>query len=84
MQAQLQTTFLKALGDPLTVPDVREIVISNLLLLVGSLTRVDPIVKELNSLLDSQKIDNESKADVAVALALVIRIKGKAIQSAMS
>lgn len=59
MQAQLQTTFLKAFGDPQSSLAVRKVVIECLLLLVNTTTRVDPIVKELTSLLDSDKIDGE-------------------------
>jgi len=60
MQAQLQTTFLKAFGDSQSSLQVRKVVIECLLLLVEGTPRVDPIVKELVSLLDSEnKIDGE-------------------------
>jgi len=84
MTAQLQTTFLKALGDPLSNDTVRTVVVENLLLLIEGLPRVDPIVKELNALVDSQKIDNDQKANVSMALALVIRLKGEKITGSMS
>lgn len=80
MQAQLQTTFLKAFGDPQSSLQVRKIVIECLLLLVSTTPRVDPIVKELISLLDSDKIDGEQKMEVSEMLALIIRTKGKSIQ----
>lgn len=59
MQAQLQTTFLKAFGDSQSSLQVRKIVIECLLLLVKDTPRVDPIVKELTSLIDSDKINGE-------------------------
>jgi hypothetical protein len=58
-------------------------VIECLLLLVKDTPRVDPIVKELVSLLDSEKIDGEQKMEVSEMLALIIRTKGKSIQQAM-
>jgi len=59
MQPQLQTTFLKALGDSQTTRPLQKVIIENLLLLAKSLLRVDPIVKELGQLIDSVKIDGE-------------------------
>jgi len=56
----------------------------NLLLLVAQLPRIDPIVKDLASLLEGQKIDGDQKATVSECLALIIRFKGKAISSAIS
>jgi len=58
---------------------VRKVVIECLLLLVNTTTRVDPIVKELTSLVDSDKIDGEQKMEVSEMLALVIRNKGSKI-----
>lgn len=83
MQAQLQTTFLKAFGDSQSSLQVRKIVIECLLLLVKDTPRVDPIVKELTSLIDSDKINGEQKMEVSEMLALIIRTKGKSIQQAM-
>lgn len=51
MAAQLQTTFLKALGDSLTSVHVQRVVIENLILLVKGQPRVDPIIKELVNLI---------------------------------
>lgn len=84
MAAQLQTTFLKALGDNTTTPHAQNVVIENLILLVKGLPRVDPIVKELVSLLDGPKIDGQQKELVSECLALLIRAKGKSITSTMS
>ena len=56
----------------------------NLILLVQSLPRIDPIVKDLNALIDGTKIDGEQKETVSEALALIIRMKGKAISSTIS
>lgn len=56
----------------------------NLLLLVKMTPKADPIVKELTSQLDLDKIDGEQKMDVSQALALILREKGKAIQEAIS
>ena len=57
MAAQLQTTFLKALGDSSMNEHVLRVILENLILLVKGLTRVDPIIKELISLLDGNKIE---------------------------
>lgn len=57
MQPQLQTTFLKALGDNLTSKPLQKVIIENLILLAKGLLRVDPIVKELGQLIESTKID---------------------------
>lgn len=57
MQTQLQTTFLKAFGDTMSTAQVRKCVMENLILLVKDVPRVDPIVKELTSLLEGSKID---------------------------
>lgn len=54
-------------------------VIENLLLLVKITPKVDPIVKELVSLLEGDKLDKESKIEVAEALAIIIKIHGKSI-----
>lgn len=59
MVPQLQTTFLKAFGDASSNESVRQIVVENLLLLIQMTPKADPIVKELNSLLDGDKIDGE-------------------------
>lgn len=83
MQPQLQTTFLKALGDSQTTKPLQKVIIENLLLLAKSLLRVDPIVKELGQLIDSNKIDGEQKESVSEALALFIRAKGKTITAPM-
>ena len=83
MAAQLQTTFLKALGDSSMNEHVLRVILENLILLVKGLTRVDPIIKQLISLLDGNKIEGRQKQLAAEALALIIRAKGKAITSAM-
>ena len=59
MVPQLQTTFLKAFGDASSNEAVRQIVVENLLLLIQMTPKADPIVKELTSLLDGDKIDGE-------------------------
>lgn len=46
--------------------------------------KIDPIVKELTSMLDGDKIDNNSKIEVSEILAIIIRLSGKTIQQAMS
>jgi len=46
--------------------------------------KADPIVKELTSQLDGDKIDGEQKVQVSLALALIIREKGKAIAETIS
>jgi len=84
MVAQLQTTFLKAFGDPQSNETVRQVVVENLLLLIKMTPKADPIVKELTSQLDGDKSDGEQKVAVSQALALIIREKGKALQEAIS
>jgi hypothetical protein len=84
MVAQLQTTFLKAFGDPQSNEEVREVVVENLLLLVAMTPKADPIVKDLAAQLEGDKIDGEQKVAVSHALALIIREKGKSLQEAVS
>jgi len=84
MAAQLQTTFLKALGDNQTNVHTQKVVMENMLLLIKGLPRIDPIVKELYALIDGAKIDGQQKEIVSECLALVIKLKGKQITSAMS
>lgn len=55
----MQTTYTKALGDPQSTLATRRVVMDNLLLLVQSLPRIDPIVKDLNALIDGSKIDGD-------------------------
>jgi hypothetical protein len=82
MVAQLQTTFLKSFGDVLSTDTVRQVVVENLLLLIKLTPKIDPIVKDLTTQLDGDKTDGEQKVQVSLALALVIREKGKAISEA--
>jgi len=60
------------------------VVVENLLLLIKMAPKADPIVKELTTQLDGDKIDGEQKAQVSQALAFILREKGKAIQEAIS
>lgn len=83
-QVNMQTTYTKAIGDPSSVLNSRRVLIENLLLLIQNLPRIDPIVKDLNALVDGTKIDNDQKASVSECLALIIRVKGKSISSAIS
>lgn len=46
--------------------------------------KADPIVKDLTSQIDGDKVDGEQKVEVSQALALILREKGKAIQEAIS
>jgi len=62
----------------------RRVVMDNLVLLVQSLPRIDPIVKDLNAIIDGNKLDGDQKTSVSECLALIIRVKGKAISSAIS
>ena len=48
---------MKALGDSSMNEHVLRVILENLILLVKGLTRVDPIIKELISLLDGNKIE---------------------------
>ena len=63
---------------------MRSVVIENLLLLIKMTPKADPIVKDLTSQIDGDKVDGEQKVQVSQALALILREKGKAIQEAIS
>jgi len=65
MVPQLQTTFLKAFGDPQSNESVRQLVVENLLLLLEMTPKADPIVKDLTAQLDGDKIDGEQKGAVS-------------------
>lgn len=54
------------------------------MLLAGMTPKADPIVKELTSQLDGDKIDGEQKIQVSQALAYILREKGKNIPEAIS
>lgn len=56
---------------------MRKLVIENLIILIKGMPRMDPIMKELNSLIDGSKIDGEQKIEVSECLALIMRAKGK-------
>jgi hypothetical protein len=84
MVAPLQPTLLKAFGDAQSTEPVREVVIENLLLLIKMTPKADPIVKDLTSQIDGDKVDGEQKIQVSQALAFILREKGKAIQEAIS
>ena len=60
------------------------VVVENLLLLIKMAPKADPIVKDLTTQLDGDKIDGEQKIQVSQALAFILREKGKAIQEAIS
>lgn len=79
MVPQLQTTFVKAFNDSTATVQVRKLVIENLLLLVKIAPRVDPIVKELSTLLEGDKLDNESKGEVAEVIVHIAKSNGKQI-----
>jgi hypothetical protein len=80
MVPQLQTTFLKAFNDVQGATyDVRKLVVENLLLLVKITPKSDPIVKELASLLEGEKLEKEARVEVAEVLALIIKQDGKKI-----
>jgi hypothetical protein len=55
----MQTTYTKAIGDPQSILHSRQIILENLLLLIQQLPRIDPIVKDLNALLDGTKLDGD-------------------------
>lgn len=84
MVAQLQTTFLKAFADPLATEQVRQVVMDNLLLLVKLTPKADPIVKDLTSQLEGDKVNGEQKMAVSQTLALVLREKAKTLNEAIA
>jgi len=79
MVAQLQTTFLKAFNDPAADLEVRNTVVSNLLLLVKLVPKCDPIVKELTTSLDQERVERESKTQVSEVLAYICKERGDKI-----
>lgn len=84
MVAQLQTTFLKAFADPLSTEEVRQVVMDNLLLLVKLTPKADPIVKDLTSQLEGDKVNGEQKMAVSQTLALVLREKAKTLNESIA
>ena len=69
----MQTTFLKAFNDTQATAETRKVVVENLLLLIKITPKSDPIVKELTSLLDGEKLEREARIEVAEALALIVK-----------
>lgn len=63
---------------------MRKTVVECLIQFLKIAPKVDPIVKELASMVEGDKVDEVAKAEVAEALALIIRLNGKVIQTAMS
>lgn len=84
MVAQLQTTFLKAFADPLANEQVRQVVVDNLLLLIKLAPKADPIIKDLSSQLEGEKVNGEQKMAVSQALALILREKAKSCNETIS
>ena len=46
--------------------------------------KIDPIVKDLTSFVEGDKIDSLSKVEASEILAIIIRLNGKTIQQAMT
>ena len=63
---------------------MQKIVLENMILLVKGQPRVDPIIKELISIIEGSKVDGQQKELVSEGLALLIRAKGKNITSTIS
>ncbi len=63
---------------------MRKEVVSCLIEFMKIALKVDPIVKELATMIEGDKVDMVSKIEVSEALALIIRIYGKSIQQTMS
>jgi hypothetical protein len=77
----LQTTFLKAFNDSAASLTVRKTVVECLIHFLKIAPKVDPIVKELASMIEGDKVDDVAKAEVAEVLAIIIRLNGKVIQA---
>lgn len=84
MAPQLQTTLIKAFNDSSATPLVRKVVVECLVAFLKIAPKIDPIVKELTSMLEGDKIDSISKIEVSESLAVIIRISGKTFQQAMA
>lgn len=83
MAPQLQTTFLKAFNDTQATPNVRKGVVDCLINFLKIAPKVDPILKELSTMIEGDKVESNSKIEVAEILALIIRMNGKNVQPAM-
>ena len=59
---------------------MRKIVVDCLISFLKIAPKIDPIVKELTTMIEGDKLDNDQKIEVAEILALIIRMNGKAIQ----
>lgn len=58
---------------------VRKTVIECLMIFLKIAPRIDPIVKDLSTMIDGDKIDNLSKIEASEVLVLIISSGGKAI-----
>lgn len=54
-----------------------------MLLLIKITPKIDPIVKELTSLIEGEKLDKDQKVEASEALALILKSNGKSVQEAM-
>lgn len=79
MAPQLQTTFLKAFNDSQASKAVRQEVVSCIVEFMKIAPKVDPIVKELSTMVEGDKIEESAKVEVAEILAIIIRMFGKSI-----
>jgi hypothetical protein len=79
MAPQLQTTFLKAFNDSSATKVVRQEVVSCLIEFMKIAPKVDPIVKELSTMIEGDKLEEIAKVEVAEILAVIIRLNGKSI-----
>lgn len=70
---------MKAFNDTQATVEARKIVAEDLILLTKITPKSDPIVKELTSLLDGEKLEREARIEVSEALALIIKEEGKKI-----
>ena len=67
----MQTTYTKAIGDPVSTLPSRRVLLENLILLIQSLPRIDPIVKDLNALVDGTKIDGDVTNNIGIGIGYI-------------
>ena len=67
----------------MATPELRKELIVNLIYLVKLVPKIDPIVKDLSTQLDSDKLTPEQKEDVSISLMIIVFLMKKKINDAV-